>query len=165
VDVEIRRYGLEDQVAALARKLGLPVVTTFMGRGLLGDAPDVVAGTYLGAAGDAAITALVEQADVLLLLGVILSDVNFALSHRRLDPRATVLAIGPTVRIGHHVYPALPLDALITALLARASRPRAAAKQPPTSTIYRRGLKADDAAIAPSDVACAINDLFDRHGP
>jgi indolepyruvate decarboxylase len=23
----------------------------------------------------------------------------------------------------------------------------------------------DDAAIAPSDIACAINDLFDRHGP
>src|SRR5262245_58912528 len=27
VDVEIRRYGIEDRVAALARKLGLPVVT------------------------------------------------------------------------------------------------------------------------------------------
>ena len=41
------------QTAALARQLGLPVVTTFMGRGLLEDAPDVLAGTYLGAAGDA----------------------------------------------------------------------------------------------------------------
>jgi len=164
VDVEIRRYGLEDRVAALARQFALPVVTTFMGRGLLGDAPDVVAGTYLGAAGDAAITAQVEQADVLLLLGVILSDVNFALSHRRLDPRATVLAIGRTVRIGHHVYPDLPLDDLITALLARAPRGRGAANRPRAGTTYRRGLEADDAAIAPSDVACAINDLFDRHG-
>src|SRR5262249_19891346 len=52
VDVEIRRYGIEDRVAALARKLGLPVVTTFMGRGLLEQAPDVLRGTYLGAAGD-----------------------------------------------------------------------------------------------------------------
>ena len=41
VDVEIRRYGLEEQVAALARKLCIPVVTTFMGRGLLADATDV----------------------------------------------------------------------------------------------------------------------------
>jgi thiamine pyrophosphate-dependent acetolactate synthase large subunit-like protein len=32
VDVEIRRYGLEDRVTALARKLGLPLVSTFMGR-------------------------------------------------------------------------------------------------------------------------------------
>ena len=85
VDVEIRRYGVEEGVAALARKLGIPVVTTFMGRGLLEDAPDVVAGTYLGAAGDPRITRLVEDADALLLLGVILSDTNFALSQRKLD--------------------------------------------------------------------------------
>ena len=45
VDVEIRRYGVEDRIAALARKLNLPLVTTFMGRGLLEHAPDVVAGT------------------------------------------------------------------------------------------------------------------------
>jgi indolepyruvate decarboxylase len=29
---------------------------------------------------------------------------------------------------------------------------------------YPRGLKADDTPVAPSDIACAINDLFDRHG-
>ncbi len=100
VDVEIRRYGLEERVAKLARKLALPVVTTFMGRGLLGNASDVLNGTYLGAAGDPAVTRLVERADVLLLLGVILSDTNFALSHRKLDPRGTILAIGRSVRIG-----------------------------------------------------------------
>ena len=43
VDVEIRRYGVEDKIAALTRKLNLPLVTTFMGRGLLEHAPDVVA--------------------------------------------------------------------------------------------------------------------------
>jgi indolepyruvate decarboxylase len=165
VDVEIRRYGLEDRVAALARSLGLPVVTTFMGRGLLDDAPDVLSGTYLGAAGDPAVTALVEDADMLLLLGVILSDTNFALSQRRLDPRATVLAIGRTVRIGHHVYADLPLEDLVDALNTRA-RPSAASRRTrrrPAST-YPRGLKADAAPVAPSDIACAINDLFDRHG-
>ena len=34
-DIETRRYGVEDKVAALARALGIPVVTSFMGRGLL----------------------------------------------------------------------------------------------------------------------------------
>src|SRR6185437_10411775 len=93
VDVEIRRYGVEDRVAELARKLKLPVVTTFMGRGLLENAGDVAIGTYLGAAGEAGITRLVEDADALLLLGVIVSDTNFALSQRALDPCRTVLAI------------------------------------------------------------------------
>jgi indolepyruvate decarboxylase len=164
VDVEIRRYGVEDRVAALARKLGLPVVTTFMGRGLLDGAPDVLSGTYLGAAGEAAVTDLVERADVLLLLGVILSDTNFALSHRRLDPRGTVLAIDRTVRVGHHVYSNVPLEDLVDALLTRARPIRSGAKRSPPATVYARGMPADEAPIAPSDIACAINDLFDRHG-
>lgn len=165
VDVEIRRYGVEKRVAALARRLGVPVVTTFMGRGLMEDAPDVVAGTYLGAAGDPGLTKLVEQADALLLLGGILSDTNFALSHRRLDPRRTMLAIDRQVRVGHHLYPDLPLEDLIEALIARAPKSslrKASAGKPVT---YPRGLKADDRPVMPSDIACAINDLFDRHGP
>ncbi|MGP0092776.1 MAG: indolepyruvate/phenylpyruvate decarboxylase [Xanthobacteraceae bacterium] len=167
VDVEIRRYGLEDQVAALARKLSIPVVTTFMGRGLLADATDVVAGTYLGAAGDPRISAMVEEADALLLLGVILCDTNFALSQERFDPRAAMLAIDRTVRIGHHVYPDLPIDDLVTALCAHAtpSAARANARARPNATAYARGLKGDDSPIDPSDIAVAINDLFDRHGP
>jgi TPP-dependent 2-oxoacid decarboxylase len=52
----------------------------------------------------------------LLLLGVIFSDTNFALSHRRLDPRRTIVAFDRTVRIGYHVYPDLPIDDLIEAL-------------------------------------------------
>ena len=166
VDVEIRRYGIEEKVAALARRLGLPVVTTFMGRGLLQDAPNVVSGTYLGAAGDPSITRLVEDADALLLLGVILCDTNFALSQRSLDARRTILALDRQVRVGHHVYPDLPLDDLVDALLARAPRANAApAQKTAPHTHYPRGMPADDAGIAPSDIACAINDLFDRHGP
>jgi indolepyruvate decarboxylase len=166
VDVEIRRYGIESRVAELARKLSLPVVTTFMGRGLLADAPDVVAGTYLGTAGDETIRRLVEDADAVLLLGVILSDTNFALSSRKLDPRRTILAIDRTVRVAHHLYSDLPLDALVEALIARAGRGgarRSPVKRPKVR--YPRGLKANSEPVAPSDIACAINDLFDKHGP
>jgi len=166
VDVEIRRYGVEAKVATLARKLGVPVVTTFMGRGLLGDAPDVVRGTYLGSAGDAAITALVEQSDALLLLGVIVCDTNFALSEKKFDWRHTVLAIDRTVRVGHHVYPELPIEDLVDALLARASAASPGqAAAPASATAYSRGLAADEQPITPTDIATAINDLFDRHGP
>ncbi|MFT3941931.1 indolepyruvate/phenylpyruvate decarboxylase [Rhodopseudomonas sp.] len=164
VDVEIRRYGVEQQVAALARKLGLPVVTTFMGRGLLEGADDVVAGTYLGAAGDPDLSSLVESADLVLMFGVILSDTNFALSSNMTDPRRTVLATGREVQIGHHVYRDLPLADLIAGLDAHASqhppRPRNVGK----GMSYPRGLTLDASPIAPSDIATAINDLFDRHG-
>ena len=163
VDVEIRRYGIERETAKLARALGLPVVTTFMGRGLLEQASDVLAGTYMGAAGDPAISKLVEEADAVLLLGVILSDTNFALSQRQFDARRVIMAFGRRVTIGHHIYQDIPIEDLVNALARRAAkRTRRAVKRRPLR--YPRGLKHDDAAIAPSDVATAINDLFDHHG-
>jgi indolepyruvate decarboxylase len=164
VDVEVRRYGIEEQLAALARKLGLPVVTTFMGRGLLETAGDVVVGTYLGAAGDPTITQLVDEADLVLLLGVILSDTNFALSNRAPDARRSILAAGREVQVGHHVYRDMPLSDLVTALESRATPQAARPRQMTVGVSYPRHLPADDAPIAPSDIAAAINDLFDRHG-
>ncbi len=164
VDVEIRRYGVEDKIAAVARKLNLPVVTTFMGRGLLEGAPDVVAGTYFGAAGDPAVTRLVEDADLVLMLGVILSDTNFALSNRAPDPRRTILASSREVQIGYHCFRDMPLPDLIEALEARAKPSAPRPHQQKQHTVYARGLPADDTPISPSDIATAINDLFDRHG-
>jgi indolepyruvate decarboxylase len=162
VDVEIRRYGIEDRVAALARKLELPVVTTFMGRGLL-EGCDALLGTYLGSAGAADVSAIVDKADLTLLLGVIMCDTNFALSHQLVAPRHSVLATDRTVRIGHHVYPDMPLDELVEALIKRAKAHRSAKRRvKPVS--YRRGMPADGKAILPSDIATAVNDLFDRHG-
>lgn len=136
-----------------------------MGRGLLDGTPDVVAGTYLPAAGDPKITKMVEQSDALLLLGVILSDTNFALSGRKLDARRTMLAIDRQVRVGHHLYPDMPLDELVEALIARAPRNSTGNARLARPVVYPRGLKYDDSPVMPSDIACAVNDLFDAHGP
>jgi indolepyruvate decarboxylase len=164
VDIETRRYGVEEEVAAFARALGVPVVTSFMGRGLLSAHPDVVRGTYLGAAGEPAITALVEESDALLLLGVILSDTNFSVSQRKIDMRRAVLARDRRVRVGHHTYPDLPLDALVRSLVERT---RAEASRPPPHVAPHRppsSLRMEDGPLEPSDIAAAINDLFVQHG-
>jgi indolepyruvate decarboxylase len=164
VDVEVRRYAVEAKVAELARRLHLPVVTTFMGRGLLSEHRDVVLGSYFGAAGDPSITGLVEESDGLLLLGVILSDTNFAVSARKIDMRRAILAIDREVHIGHHLYPDIPMDALIDALLLRAGPRRGPAGLRPSAQHYPRDMPADDALISPSDIAAAVNDLFAHHG-
>lgn len=163
VDVEVRRYGLEAKVAELTKRLGIPVVTSFVGRGLLATTDAPLAGTYLGVAGDPAVTELVEGSDGLLLLGVILSDTNFGVNAGKLDLRRTMQALDRQVSMGFHQYREIPLAALVTALLDRA-RPlgRAASAPPP---VYPRGLVADGEAIAPDDIARGINDLFERQGP
>lgn len=165
--VEIRRYGLEDKVAELARRLGLPVATSFMGRGLLAESGLPLIGTYIGLAGEPEVTRRVETSDALLLLGVILCDTNFGVSERNINMKRAIQVIDREVQLGHHVYPEIPLSALIDALLDRAAPGAIPAPPPPAPppVTYPRGLVADDAPIAPDDVSRAVNDLFDAHGP
>ena len=162
VGVEVRRYGLEDRVARLAHRLGLPVVTSLMGRGLLAGTDAPLLGTYLGVAGDPALTERVERSDALFLLGVIISDTNFGVSARKIDLRHTIRAQDGAVTLGHHTYASLPLAALVDALLARI--PARAAPAPGVAIAYPRGLVADDASLRPADIACAINDLMAARG-
>lgn len=165
VGVEIRRYGIEDKVAKLARTLQLPVVTTFMGRGLLADNQPPPLGTYLGVAGEPVLTGLVEGSDGLLLLGVILSDTNFAISERQIDMRRAIQALGRQVRIGYHVYPEIPLDDLVDALLERAGgREISGRRAAVAASSYPRDMPADGQPIQPSDIAAAVNDMMAGHG-
>jgi len=158
VGVEVRRFGLEAMVASLARRLGIPVVTSVLGRGLLAASDVPLLGTYLGVAGSASITSLVEDSDALFLVGEIVSDVSFGVSSRRLDLRKTIQALDERVTLGYHTYPNIPLGALVDALLARDFPPRCPLPVAPAA--YPRGLRADDSQIAPNDIACAVNDLM-----
>src|SRR5919109_5430677 len=63
--VEVRRYGLEQKVSELARRLAIPTATTFMARGILAGSGAPLR-TYLGLAGDAKIRETIEGSDALL---------------------------------------------------------------------------------------------------
>jgi len=160
--VEIRRYGLEDKVAALGRRLGLPIVTSFMGRGLLAEHDAPLVGTYMGVAGLPEVTQLVESSDGLFLLGEIVCDTNFAVSETKIDMRKTIQALDGRVSLGYHTYPRIPLTALVDRMLERVEpndRPFSVTRQ-----TFPYGLQADDAGITPTDIATAVNDLMAAHG-
>ena len=160
--VEVRRFGLEAQVAELANRLALPVVTSFMGRGLLANANAPLMGTYLGVAGQQELTQLVENSDGLLLLGEIVSDTNFAVSEKKIDMRKTMRVLDGEVTMGYHTYANMPLAAVVGRLLERveATGKVFTVKQ----EAFPRHLVADQAPIAPTDIATAVNDLMAEHG-
>jgi indolepyruvate decarboxylase len=164
VGVEIRRFRIEEKVARLARMLKLPVVTTFMGRGLLADCDAPLLGTYLGVAGPAAVTRAVEDSDALLMLGAIISDTNFGVSEKSIDMRRAILALDGAVTMGYHVYPRIGIEELVDALIERAVRLHAAPLIKPEAPVYPNGLYADDGQITPSDIARAVNDAMAQHG-
>lgn len=159
--VEVRRYGLEKKVAKLAKTLGIPVLTTFMGRGILAETGAPTAGTYLGLAGDSTTRRLVERADGLLMLGVILCDTNFGVSKRQVDMRASIHAFDGAVHFEHHSYSGVILEAFVDALLAGAEK---LGNAKPVTASYPHGLKPAERPLLPQDVATAVNDFFANHG-
>ncbi len=164
--VEVRRFRLEAPVAELARKLGIPVVTSFMGHGLLPAQDSPLVGAYLGTAGDPAITHLVEDSDCLLLLGVTPCDTNLGVSEHMIAPRTTILAHNRSVGVGHHRYPDVPLAALVEGLLTRLARePRQPRALPDLQPQPAAPFVADDAPLSPGDITAAINEAFARNGP
>jgi indolepyruvate decarboxylase len=164
--VEVRRFRLEAPVAELARRLGIPVVTSFMGHGLLPSQGSPLVGAYLGTAGDPAITHLVEDSDCLLLLGVTPCDTNLGVSEHVIAPRTTILAHNRSVGVGHHRYPDVPLAALVEGLLARLARERREPRAlPDLQPQPAAPFVADDAPLSPGDITAAINDAFARSGP
>ena len=158
--VEVRRFALEEKVAALAEKLGIPVVTSFMGRGILAETGAPVAGTYLGLAGEESVRQTVERSDGLLMLGVILCDTNFGVSKRELDMRAAAHAFDGEVRFAHHVYQQVALDTLIDALLEKAQTLGHAV---PVSDSYNTAVDNPDAQIQPADVAAIVSRYLEVH--
>ncbi|EKV26446.1 Pyruvate decarboxylase [Caenispirillum salinarum AK4] len=166
IGVEVRRHDIEDEVARLARRLNIPVATTFMGRGLLAGTDAPLVGVYMGLAGKPDVRDIIEDADALLALGVILSDTNFGVSGRNIDLRRAVIAADGEVGLGYHKYPGIPLADLVEELLRQAEEPgAAAAARKPSPQICPEGLEADDTPVGPMDIARAVNDLFKAHGP
>ncbi|MEX1295371.1 MAG: indolepyruvate/phenylpyruvate decarboxylase [Candidatus Limnocylindrales bacterium] len=163
VGAEVRRYGMEAEVAELAQRLGIPVVTTFMGRGLLADAPNPPIGTYIGVAGQPGISELVERSDAILMLGVILSDTNFSTAARQIDLRHAIIATERQVRLGFHVYHDVPLRSIVEAM-AVSAQPAGVRADLPATPEPPTGLVADEAPVGPTDIATAVNDLMRDHG-
>lgn len=168
--VELRRFSLEQKAAELGERLGVPVVTSFMGRGLLSNTASPPIGTYLGLAGKPDITDLVERSDGLLMLGVIPSDTNFGVSGTEIDRKHAVHAFDGQVQVGYHHYLDVPLPALIDALLARTGNAQGEATTPiseqraPATPAIENDPTAND-ILKPMDIAHAVNDLMARNAP
>lgn len=166
VGVEVHRFRLTAQMVALAERLGVPVVTTFMARGAFPDDHPRYFGTYLGPASPPGVRELVEESDAVVMLGALLADTNMGVRLARLDPRRLMLAVSRTVRIGHHHYRDVPLSALIESMVAGAEE----AATPPSRHSPERqrfARAAEEAATGALSVASLIGEInrsFEREG-
>jgi indolepyruvate decarboxylase len=114
--VEIHRRGLQDLLTQLVLSACIPVATTLTGKSVLGERHAAYLGVYAGAMGPDFTREAVENADLLLMLGATLNDVDTGIFTARLDPSRLIHASQGQVTIGHHRYADVSLRDFMNAL-------------------------------------------------
>ena len=102
--VEVHRFGLQDQLLALAEAAQIPIAATILGKSVISEKHPLYVGLYEGAMGYEDVTRFVEQSDCLLMFGCFMTDLNLGIWPAELDPARCISATSEELRIRHHYY-------------------------------------------------------------
>lgn len=116
-DVEVHRFGLQDEVIALAEKHGIPICATILGKSVVSEIHPQYLGVYEGAMGRETVRKYVEESDCVILLGAFMTDINLGIFTARLDPAKCIYATSETLRIRHHHFHDVLLQDFIRGLV------------------------------------------------
>ena len=116
---EIHRFGLQDTLTELVEHMNVPIATTLLGKSVIREDHPLYIGVYGGLVGREEILEFVENADCLLTLGTLLTDVEDVKAHTTLLAAGrTVHATADSIAIKHHTYEDVRFEDFILALAA-----------------------------------------------
>ena len=121
--VEIHRFGLQDQVIALAEKAQIPVAATILGKSAIRETHPLYIGLYEGALGRESVTNFVEDSDCILLLGTFMTDINLGIYTANLDLPKCIYSTSEQLQISHHHFHGIGLAEFLQGLLDRGPTP------------------------------------------
>jgi TPP-dependent 2-oxoacid decarboxylase len=128
--VEAHRRALQDELVDLVLAAHLPVAATLTGKSVVGERHPAYLGVYEGAMGPESTRERVENADLLLMLGVALNDVDTGVYTARLDPNRIIRASQNEVMVRHHRYSPVTLQDYLQALIKGARVPETSWPEP-----------------------------------
>lgn len=159
--VEIHRFGLQEELLKLAETAGLPIATTMLGKSAVSEQHPLFIGLYEGAIGDQSVTRVVEDSDLVLLLGAFLSDINLGIYSANLNANKCVYATSETLRVSHHHFHDVDFREFLIGLNA-AKLPRKSTEISRTSPLESRSTQAEDhGLLRTSRMMRKLNELID----
>ena len=165
VGVEVDRFRLNEPALALAKRLGVPIVSDFLGRDVMPRDEPYYFGTYLGTAGNLVARELVENSDCLLMLGTILADMNLGLRLKKLKKENLILCISRKVLMGYHQYEDIPLELLVANLLGRNLQKKSFQFPERQELVLNRACKYEkERVVTVNEIVDAVNWFFGKYG-
>ena len=119
VGAEVHRFHMQDELAQFIERVNIPVASTLLGKSVIREDHPLFVGVYGGLIGHDEVQHFVNDADCLVMLGSILTDLE------DLDPHSSVMRAGRTVHatadavtIKHHRYEGVYFEDFVRAVIA-----------------------------------------------
>src|SRR5689334_9693884 len=129
-DVEVHRFGLENQVLKLVEQTNIPVAATVLGKSVIGEQHPFYLGIYEGAMGRDDVRQYVESSDCVIMLGTFMTDINLGVYTARLDPARSIYATSEKLSIRYHTYEEVRFKDFMRGLLRLRLRRRSPGRIP-----------------------------------
>ena len=157
-DVEVHRFGLQDQLLQLAHKTNIPVAATVLGKSVIGEHHPFYLGVYEGAMGREDVRHYVESSDCVILLCAFMTDINLGIYTAHLDPARSISATSEKLSIRYHTYEDVRFKDFVGGLLRLRLRRRKLGKIPRPVQITPRSALATPFSRKP----LTVRRLFER---
>ena len=117
VGIETFRFKLEKDVIELCERLGAPVMTTVLSKGAVPMDHPLYMGVHMGPMSPPAIRRRVDEADLVVNLGTLLTDMNLGSRPPTIMRDKSVWAVNNRVNVSFHTYTDVVLRDFVRALL------------------------------------------------
>lgn len=114
----VERRHVESDLISFATTAGIPVATSSLARGVFPERAPLGLGVYLGALSPENVVRRVEDADLVISMGVLQTDLTLGAFTANIDHRKEILCADSEVTVGYRTYKDVPLWALLPALNA-----------------------------------------------
>ncbi len=154
-DIEVHRFGLQDELLRLIERTNIPVAATILGKSVIAEQHPLYLGIYEGAMGRDAVREYVESSDCVILLGFFMTDINLGIYTAKLDPKKSIYATSERLSIRHHSFENVRFKDFVRGLIAAGIQKRESASIP--HPVQPRGF-----TPSPNGEKVTISRLFER---
>src|ERR671925_2059645 len=115
--VEIHRFGLQGKFLQLTDKTNIPVVATVLSKSVISEDHPSYIGVYEGAMGYQSARNYVESSDCLILLGALMTDINFGITPTPIEQSRSIYISSEKLSIKHHNFENIALNNFLVSLI------------------------------------------------
>jgi TPP-dependent 2-oxoacid decarboxylase len=114
---EVQRFGLQDELLRLVDKTNIPVVSTVLSKSTISEDHPCFLGVYEGAMGFQLVREYVESSDCLILIGALMTDINFGISPTPIEQSKSIYISSEKLSIKHHNFDNIVLNDFLIYLI------------------------------------------------